>query len=56
MSLRALTPASFVIGVALMIPFEATVTLFLGVACMVAFIVCGTFLIASPDFLGDEDD
>jgi hypothetical protein len=56
MSLRALTPALFVLGVVLMVPFETTVTLVLGVGCLLAFIVCGTFLVASPEFLADEED
>jgi hypothetical protein len=58
MNLRILTPLSLVAGLALMLPFEATVTRVLGVACLLAFVVCGTFLIATPGFLreksGDE--
>jgi hypothetical protein len=54
MSLRILTPLTLVAGLALMLPFEATVTRVLGVACLLAFVVCGTFLIAAPGFLGGE--
>jgi hypothetical protein len=50
MTLRRLWPALLVIGVALMVPFQATNTLALGVACLV-----GVFLIATPEFLGRDD-
>jgi hypothetical protein len=44
------------LGVGLMIPFEATITPALGVAFLFAFIVGGAFVIAEPGFLsGDED-
>ena len=43
----------FVLGVALMIPFEATVTRILGVGFLAAFIVIGVFAIARPERLGD---
>jgi hypothetical protein len=55
-SLRAVTIACFILGVALMIPFEAALTRVLGVACLAAFVVCGTFLVASPDFLEGDGD
>jgi hypothetical protein len=50
------TLAALVAGVALMIPFEATVTRVLGTACLLAFVVCGTFLVANPRDLAREDD
>jgi hypothetical protein len=56
MTLRRLSPALLVIGVALMVPFEAALTLILGVACLAGFVVTGLFLIATPEFLGREDD
>lgn len=59
MSERRLTVAAiaaFVLGVALMIPFEATITRILGVLCLFAFIVIGVFAIATPDRLGASDD
>lgn len=55
MTLRRATVACGVLGVGLVLPFHATITLALGVAFMVAFVVCGVFLIAEPGFLeGDE--
>jgi hypothetical protein len=51
MTLRRLWPALLVIGVALMVPFQATITLALGVACLAGFVICGLFLVASPEFL-----
>lgn len=54
---RALLVAvAFVIGVGLMVPFEATITRVLGVAFLVAFIVAGVFLIAEPGFLSADED
>jgi hypothetical protein len=49
---------SFVLGVALMIPFEFWLTRVLGVAALLAAIVTGVFAIATPEFLdaADEDD
>jgi hypothetical protein len=44
-------PAWLVAGVALMIPFEATITRILGISLLFAFIVGGLFLIAAPRFL-----
>jgi hypothetical protein len=51
MTARRLWPLLLLLGLALMIPFEATVTRVLGVACLVGFVVWGVFLIASPDYL-----
>ena len=45
----------FVIGVILMIPFEATATRILGVTALFAFIATGLFAIARPDFLGADE-
>jgi hypothetical protein len=54
--LRAVVVGSLVAGLALMIPFEATITRLLGVALLVAFIIGALFLIAEPKFLeGDRD-
>ena len=50
------TLACFVIGIGLMIPFEALVTRIVGVTALFAFIVSGVFLIADPDFLGVDED
>jgi hypothetical protein len=54
--LIALTVAAFVAGVALMIPFEATLTRIGGVLCLFAFIVIGVFAIATPERLGDPPE
>jgi hypothetical protein len=56
MTLRRLFPVLFVVGVALMVPFESPVTLALGVACLIASIVVGLFAVATPDYLGRKDD
>jgi quinol-cytochrome oxidoreductase complex cytochrome b subunit len=55
--LRKLFPFLFVIGVALMVPFEEWYTRLLGMGCLIAFVVVGVFVIASPEFLahGDPD-
>ena len=58
MSRRALERAwiaLLVVGFALMIPFEETVTLALGVACLLAFVALGVFLIADPAGLLDDE-
>jgi hypothetical protein len=41
--LAVATIACFVLGIALMLPFEATLTRVLGVAALLGFIVCGVF-------------
>jgi hypothetical protein len=59
MSERGLTAAAlaaFVLGVALMIPFEAALTRALGVLALFAFIVLGVFAIARPERLGEPDE
>jgi len=48
--------AALLLGVGLMIPFEATITRVLGVGFLFAFIVGGLFVIAEPGFLADEDE
>ena len=47
--------AAFVAGVALMIPFEATITRILGVLCLFAFVVLGVFAIAQPERLAEDE-
>lgn len=54
---RRLTAAAitaFVLGVALMIPFEATITRIVGVVFCFAFIVLGVFAIANPERLAES--
>ena len=46
--------AAGVLGVLLMIPFEAWYTRLFGVLALFAFIVAGVFAIASPGFLEDD--
>jgi hypothetical protein len=53
---RALLLTSLVAGVVLMVGFEATVTRILGVACLLAFVAGGVFLIAQPSFLAADAD
>lgn len=50
------TIACLIAGLALMIPFEGTITRVLGIACLLAFIACGVFLIADPAWLAVDDD
>jgi threonine/homoserine efflux transporter RhtA len=45
-----------VVGLALMLPFEETITLSLGIACLLAFVGLGVFLIAHPSALLEPDD
>jgi hypothetical protein len=52
--LAVATIACFVLGAGLLFPFEHTVTIAAGVALLLAFIVCGVFLLASPDRLGRD--
>jgi len=52
--LPLLVVGSLVAGMALMIPFEATITRILGVLLLFAFIVGGLFVIAEPRFM-DRD-
>ena len=60
MSRRALEwlwGALFVVGVVLMVPFEKTITLALGIACLLSFIALGVYLIAHPQgLLADENE
>jgi hypothetical protein len=52
--LPLLVAGSLVAGLALMIPFEATITRIVGVLLLFAFIVGALFAIAEPRFL-DRD-
>lgn len=53
--LTAATIACFVLGAGLLFPFEHTLTIALGIVFLLAFIVCGVFVLASPERLGGED-
>ncbi|MEK6276857.1 MAG: hypothetical protein AABM29_02440 [Actinomycetota bacterium] len=54
--IRLLVPVALLLGVALMIPFEATITRVLGVTALLAFIVAGVFAIAEPGFLSEDEE
>jgi hypothetical protein len=54
-SLERLWLALLVAGLVLMIPFDATITLALGVACLLAFVALGVFLMAHPASLLDDE-
>lgn len=51
-----LVVSAFVLGVGLMIPFEATITRLLGMGFLLVFIVGGAFLIAEPGFLSADEE
>jgi hypothetical protein len=48
--------ACFVLGAGLLFPFKETLTILAGVLLLVAFVVCGVFVLASPDALAREPD
>jgi hypothetical protein len=54
--LPLLALGSFVLGVALMIPFENVFTRIVGIAALFIAIVAGVFAIATPEFLGEDED
>jgi hypothetical protein len=53
--LAAATAGCFLLGTALLFPFEHTVTIAAGVVLLLAFVVCGVFLLASPERLERDD-
>jgi hypothetical protein len=55
-ALVALVLTCLVAGVVLMVGFEAPLSRALGVACLLAFVAGGLFLIADPMLLSDEAD
>jgi hypothetical protein len=52
--LPAATVACFVLGAGLLFPFEHTATIAAGVVLLFAFVVCGAFVLASPERLGRD--
>ena len=48
--------SSDLVGLVLMIGFEAMLTRIVGVLALFTFIITGVFLIADPAFLEREDD
>ena len=47
------TVVCFVLGAGLLFPFDHTLTITAGVLFLLAFVVCGVFLLASPERLRD---
>ena len=47
--------ACFVLGAGLLFPFEETLTILFGVLLLMASIVLGVFVLASPDRLAGKD-
>lgn len=45
----------FVLGTALLLPFESTVPVLAGVLLLLASIVSGVFTVANPSFLAEEE-
>lgn len=54
--LEKATIACFVLGAGLLFPFDKTYTILPGVLLLVAFVVCGVFVLASPERLESFDD
>lgn len=54
MSLRVAAVVCGVLGLALMIPFEAAIARIAGVALLVAFVVIGLFAVANPRFIDGD--
>ena len=48
------TAGCFLLGAGLLFPFEHTATIAAGVVLLLAFVVCGVFLLASPERLNDR--
>ena len=48
--------ACFVLGAGLLFPFDTTVTILLGVLMLAAFVVCGVFVLASPEALARDPE
>ena len=48
--------ACFLLGAGLLFPFESTFTILAGVLLLFAFVVCGVFVLASPEALGSEPE
>jgi hypothetical protein len=54
--LELATGACFVLGAGLLFPFHATLTIAAGVLFLLAFVVCGVFVMASPERLAGDDE
>jgi hypothetical protein len=49
------TVAAGILGAGFMLPFEGPLTRTLGTTFLIAFVVLGSLLIASPEFLSQDD-
>jgi hypothetical protein len=54
--LELATIACFVLGTGLLFPFDSTFTIIPGVLLLLAFVVCGVFVMASPERLGGDEE
>jgi hypothetical protein len=48
--------ACLVVGIGLLVPFEQTLPVALGIAFLLAFVVLGTAAIARPEYLAGEPE
>jgi hypothetical protein len=53
--LELATAVCFVVGAGLLFPFDSTFTIIPGVLLLLAFVVCGVFVLASPERLGGDE-
>ena len=53
--LRIAAPILLLVGLVLMMLFEGPAFRVPGMACLFAFIVCGWFAVADPEFLAEPD-
>jgi hypothetical protein len=53
--LELATATCFVLGAGLLFPFDSTFTIIPGVVLLLAFVVCGVFVMASPERLAGDD-
>jgi hypothetical protein len=44
----------FALGTALLLPFDSTIALTVGILLLLAAIVSGVFAVATPEFLGED--
>jgi hypothetical protein len=53
--LELATLLCFGLGAGLLFPFDSTFTIIPGVLLLLAFVVCGVFVMTSPDRLADDE-
>jgi hypothetical protein len=54
--LEIVTAACFVLGTGLLFPFDSTFTILAGVLLLLAFVVCGIFVLLTPEALAREPE